>query len=229
MGLTIHFQLSLPATTPRAHVVQRLEQLRSAAVALPFDDVGAVTFARAGETLGDQMAARPLLERCFLMWAWLQVERGVVTVDEPITDDAANQYEPIETTTYENDFEDGVLPEAIGFAVDVGINCEPAMFGLAWVPPRDADFRQLDDQPPVWRWHCSCRTAYACLESGDHFIRCHTAIVALLDHAKAIGFAVGVGDESGYWETRDLGRLQAHAEQRDGLVELSGALSDGPG
>ena len=235
MGLTIHFELGLPATTPRSDVIDRLERLRAAATMLPFANVGDVALTRAGEALGDGLAERPQLERCFRMWAWLQVEHGRIVVaadqdaDAPLEELRDVQ---IATVRYEadDDIEDGVLPEAAGFAVDVGVHCEPAMFGLAWVPPRDAQFRQLDDEPPVWRWHCSCKTQYASMESDEHFIRCHTALVALLDEARLLGFEVDVTDEGEYWEARDLDRLVAHLRHINHVMaEFSGALHDAIG
>ena len=231
MGLTIHFGLALPAVTPRAEVVDRLERLRTAATLLPFAAVGDVALTRAGEALGEGLVDRPQLERCFRMWAWLQVEHGRV-VDGAGEVAAELPDVQIETMTFEadDDFDDGVLPEAVGFAIDVGAHCEPAMFGLAWVPPRDAQFRQLDDEPPVWRWHCSCKTQYASMESDEHFIRCHTALVALLDEARSLGFDVDVTDEGEYWETRDLDRLGANLRRINHVMaEFSGALHDAIG
>ena len=236
MGLTIHFGLGLPASTPRDAVIDRVAQLRSAAAKLPFAAVGDVAVTHAGEALGSALAERPQLERCFRMWAWLQAEHDTIveTSREVISGAPGEDFADVEidTTVFEvdEDIDDGVLPEAVGFAIDVGAHCEPAMFGVAWVPPRDAHFRQMNDSPPVWRWHCSCKTQYASVESDEHFIRCHTSLVALLDEAKRLGFDVDVTDEGGYWDGRDIALLHAHLRQMNHLVaRFGGAVHDALG
>ena len=207
MGLTLHFNLSLPASTPREEVAEQFRRLRAAASRLPFEAVGPVTSTVAGEPLGDGTGVPDGLSYLFRLWASLQLD--------PSTS---------------GDHDDEVLPEAIGFSVIPGTQCEPAMFGLAFVPPRDEQWRSLHDQPSVWSWQCSCKTQYASNESDDHFIKCHTALVALLDEAVNIGLIVDVMDEGGYWESRDVDRLLAEVQTMNRIVaRFGGALDDAIG
>lgn len=204
MGLTLHFSLSLPATTPRNDVVERFRQLRAAATQLPFDGVGPLTTTSAGEALGD--SADDALSYLFRLWSSLQLDQS------------------------SNEGDDEILPDSVGFAIIPGVQSEPAMFGLAWVPPRDDQWRSLTDRPPSWFWHCSCKTQYASNESDEHFVKCHTALVALLDEAVKIGLIVEVDDEGGYWESRDVSRLLAQLGTMNRLVaRLGGALHDAIG
>src|SRR5690349_21226637 len=69
MGLTLHFSLALPATTPRDEVTDRLRQLHSAATRLPLERVGP-------------------LSGMFKLWAWLQLDPGTTGVSEEALPDA---------------------------------------------------------------------------------------------------------------------------------------------
>jgi hypothetical protein len=62
----------------------------------------------------------------------------------------------------------------------------------------------------------------------DHFVACHRAVIALLDAARALGIAVEVRDDSGYWDHRDERRLVESAEHWNALVaKIAGRLADG--
>jgi hypothetical protein len=81
-----------------------------------------------------------------------------------------------------------------------GQGCEPAAFGFCKLPPVER-----------WQWSFSCCTQYASRpEHGglENFLRCHQALVALLDAIRGANLAeVEVGDDGGYWERRDPKRL----------------------
>jgi hypothetical protein len=85
------------------------------------------------------------------------------------------------------------------FPVWPGEGCEPAAFGFCDVPPGG------------WQWSYSCCTQHA--SSPEHggledFLRCHQALVALLDAIQGAGLAeVEVKDDGGYWERRDQEKL----------------------
>jgi hypothetical protein len=114
--------------------------------------------------------------------------------------------------------------------VKPGDRCEAATFGLAWVPPTDEDANRLHDEPYIWHWHTVCKTQYASVVSDEHLIRCHTSLVALLDHAPTLGFDVTVRDETHYWETRDTNRLLAEVGEMNRIVaRVAGALHDAIG
>jgi hypothetical protein len=206
MGLTLHFTLTLPATTPREQVAARLHQLHEAANRLPFERVGPLTSTTEGEPLGDAADDRPELVRLTRLWAWLQL-------------DPANA-----------DTDDELVPDAEGFAVIPGGHSEPAIFGLAWVPPRDEEWNPLPNEPKAWRWQCSCKTQYASIESDEHFVTCHTTLVSLLDEAVRIGLEVEVHDEGGYWDSRDVDRLLGEMRRMNRIVaRFGGALHDAIG
>ncbi len=86
------------------------------------------------------------------------------------------------------------------FPVWPGKGCEPAAFGLCKLPPVER-----------WQWSFSCCTQYASRpEHGglENFLRCHQALVALLDAIQGAGLAeVEVQDDGGYWERRDQEKL----------------------
>jgi hypothetical protein len=77
-----------------------------------------------------------------------------------------------------------------------GQGCEPAAFGFCKLPPVEG-----------WHWSFSCCTQHASrTEHGglENFLRCHLAVISLLDAIKQAGLAeVEVKDDGGYWERRD--------------------------
>jgi hypothetical protein len=100
----------------------------------------------------------------------------------------------------------------ICFTVRPGKGCEPAAFGFGKLPAADR-----------WQWSYSCCTQRASRpEHGglENFLRCHQAIVALLDAIKRASLAeVAVRDDGGYWECRDPQKL-AEAVQAWNDVDL---------
>jgi hypothetical protein len=202
MGLTVHFHIGLPATTPRDDVIDRVSRLRTAAELLPFAAVGPLVSTPEDPSLGPESP----LEGLVRWWTWLQTDHA-----GPATAGSG-------------------LPDAIAFGIDVGDQCEPATFGVAWLRPRDEDFRTLSNEPASWRWLCSCKTQYASNVSEEHFLQCHMAIIALLDEAVRLGFEVEVGDEGNYWDTRDVEQLRRHVEDTSHIIaRFAGALHDAVG
>jgi hypothetical protein len=198
MGLSIAYQLSLPPATDRATVVARVTELRERALRLPVKLVTDMMECQAGETLGSPGPSASL-EFWFRSWAAL-------TRDPEGSDE---------------------LPDATGFIVCPGDECEPAAFGLARVPAYDANWSQQPDAPRGWWWHSVTKTQYASIVSAEHFVRCHAAVVALLDAARELGFDVQVVDEGGYWESRDGDLLLASVDHMNQLVAgIAGTLYD---
>lgn len=119
----------------------------------------------------------------------------------------------------------GDVESARGFYIDPGEGCETAHIGFLLRADASGAVRE-------WFWHCSCKTQYASLVSNAHLIKCHTALVALLDHAISIGLDVVVRDETHYWETRDEQRLLDEVSRMNRIIAgIAGRLSDaiGPG
>jgi hypothetical protein len=203
MGLTIHYQLQLPRDTPAAKVADLVAQLHSAAKRLPFEEVGPLEHTTADGTSGNGFSAP--LGGFFMMCASLQL--GAEDEDGAWDQDA--------------------VPDAFGFAVMPGDGSEAASFGLAWLPPLDEERRPLPNKSPSWHWLAHCKTQYASNVSDAHFVHCHTTVIALLDEALKLGFDVSVGDEGGFWESRDTSQLVAKVTQSSRVIAgLAGALHD---
>lgn len=102
---------------------------------------------------------------------------------------------------------------ARGFMVDPGKGCESATFALV-----------RDER---WHWSAFCKTQYAAVVSDDHFVRCHTSLVALLDRAVALGIEVEVHDEGDYWTSRDEPTLLREVSRMNRIIAgFAGRLSD---
>ena len=204
MGLTIHHELRLPRDTPPETVEHLVTQLQAAATRLPFEQVSPVvrTFAN-GSTEVDR--SQPL--GLFFMF----LASMLLDATDPIT----------------GDWDRDALPDGYGFGVMPGEGSEAATFGVAWLQGRDNEFRLIPNEPPTWLWLSHCKTQYASNLSVDHFVRCHTSIVALLDEAVRLGFDVRVFDEGEYWETRDVAALAGKVDEMNHLIAgLAGALHD---
>jgi len=208
MGLTLHHELGLPATTSFTDVTDRVRELHAAATRLPFATVGPLHSIVEGETFEGAGRVADPLEHFFRFVALTTLE-GM---------DARTRCEADR------------LPQAVGFAVVPGRYSEAATFGLARVPPRDEEWHCLHDEPPVWHWYAFCKTQYASIVGTEHFVRCHTSLVALLDEAARLGFDVTVRDEGSYWETRDPNRLVAELNRMNHIVaRMAGAVHDAIG
>ena len=61
-----------------------------------------------------------------------------------------------------------------------------------------------------WSWGSFCKTQYASNPDAGgvaNFVRCHLAVIRLLDRAKAMGILESVKDEGHFWENRDVKAL----------------------
>ena len=80
----------------------------------------------------------------------------------------------------------------------------------------------------TWQW--CCKTQYASLPQHggtDNFLRVHTSLIALADHARSIGLEVDVTDDSNYWELRDPELLVAECERWNRrMAAFAGWLTD---
>ena len=83
--------------------------------------------------------------------------------------------------------------------------------GLAVYPKTmEVDGKRVRTNLSQWSWSSFCKTQYASNpEYGgvEHFLRCHLAVVKLLDHAKTLGLLGEVNDEGDFWEKRDVQAL----------------------
>jgi hypothetical protein len=183
-----------------------MEQLRKRASDLPFAEVGAVV-----ELKGRNCDHRNYQGNDELRWLVIQ----------------AGQYVEHGGVHYQ------VKPKhLVAFSTYPGEGCEEANFGLALYPPavfpRDAITgrgHKVDTGLKGWCWSSFCKTEYA---SGaqyggvENFLRCHLAVIRMLDHAKELGILGSVSDEGDFWEKRDVAALAREVgdwnEQIAGLV-----------
>lgn len=184
MGLTIHYKLQAK-TNSRKQARQLLEQLRQKALDLPFKEVGEIVEVD-GDTADFNQLDREDPHRWLLIQAGQYLIRG------------ERHYR--------------VTPQrVIAFSTYPGDGSEEANFGLAVYPKTiEIEGKRIRTNLGDWSWGSFCKTQYASNpECGgvENFLRCHLAIVKLLDHAKELGILQEVSDEGGFWEKRDMKAL----------------------
>lgn len=227
MGLTIHYKLSLPAKTLLPDVRQKLRALRQHCLDLPFKEVG-----KPVEFKGDECDWNKRDREDPLRWFLIQSDTFVNYKYGP--GGKPFRVEGFENGTYSRN----VLPQQIvGFSTWPGEGCEEANIGLCRFPkttiiPHKWTGKQhrLTVGDGAWHWHSFCKTQYSnSPECGglENFLRCHLSVVAMLDAAKKLGFAVECNDEGGYWEKRDVQDLVKEIGQWDAFIAaFGGALKD---
>ena len=218
MGLTIHYSLRSNLPKPKQARIL-VAALRRRAQDLPFDSVGEI-IERSGpecdfKKCGDDDPHR-----------WLLIQAG--------------QY--VELPGSEGRYSFSVAPtELIAFETFPGPGCEPANLGLCRYPAvievddpeHRGSKRRLRTKLSGWRWSSFCKTQYASnLEAGGvtNFLRCHLAVVRLLDYAKQINILDNVHDEGEFWENRDVKMLSQQVGHWNETVAAEfGKLKDGVG
>ncbi len=124
------------------------------------------------------------------------------------------------------------------FSTWPGEGCEQANFGFCRYPettevrhPRQPSLREtIPTRLRGWFWSSFCKTVYASNpEYGGmpHFLRCHLAVVKLLDRAKELGILENVSDEGDYWEDRNIEALaRCVGEWNTDIARWAGQLKD---
>jgi len=217
MGLTIHYQLATAGD--EAHARKLVQQLRQAALDLPFEHVGEIV-----EFRGDECDWQRRADDDQYRWLLIQARTQIAL---PVT--AAEKRRGV---TREMD----ILPlHVIAFETEPGDGCEPANFGLCRFPSEvpHPEFGKRQTKLKGWSWDSFCKTHYASdprCGGLPNFLRCHLGLVALLDEAQRLGFLGKVSDEGEFWETRSLDRLTKEiGEQSAMLAGFLGALQDAVG
>lgn len=184
MGLTIHYRLHAD-TTSAAEARSLVEQLRARALDLPFKEVGELTDL-GGDGADPDKLDRDDPNRWLLIQAGEYVERG--GRQYPVTPD-----------------------RLIAFSTWPGEGCEEANFGLALYPKTiEVGGRRVRTGLAGWSLSSFCKTQYASNpDCGglENFLRCHLAVVKLLDHAGTLGVVKDVSDEGEFFEKRDVRAL----------------------
>lgn len=216
MGLTIHYSLKSNTRSPKK-ARELVTHLRGRALDLPFAQVEDIVELHGNACDFDQ-CDRDDPHR------WLLIQAGQY-IDRPAPGG--------ETYSYH------VTPKhVIAFETLPGDGCEPANFGLCRYPAEievnDSDWphrkRKLRTGLSGWFWGSFCKTQYASnRDCGgvENFLRCHLAVVRVLDHAKLLHILEGVSDEGHFWENRDvtaLARQVGHWNQI--TASLAGKLKD---
>ena len=184
MGLTIHYALHADTDSP-TKARQLVEQLRQKALDLPFTEVGPVIETGGNSTdLDDVDPTDPN--------RWLLIQSG--------------QY------VERNGRHHRVTPKkVIAFSTWPGQGCEEANFGLALYPTSiEVDGKKIPTELNNWSWSSFCKTQYASnpdCGGVENFLRCHLAVVKLLDHAATLGILKEVSDEGDYFQNRDVPAL----------------------
>ena len=217
MGLTIHYQLA--ATGSEAHSRKLVQQLRQAALDLPFECAGdIIEFCGAGCDWKQRAKDDPH------RWLLIQAHNQITFPVEP--------EEKRKGIRREMD----VLPlHVIAFETEPGDGCEVANFGLCQFPSEVShpEVGKVQTKLKGWSWHSFCKTHYASdprCGGLPNFLRCHLGVVVLLDEAKKLGVLGKVSDEGGFWETRCLDRLTKEVgEQSAMLASVLGVLKDAMG
>lgn len=208
MGLTIHYNLKTdPLPTDEAR--RLVEQLRTFAGDLPFDEVG--------ELVEDGEESR------FSAKEKVNAYTGMVL---------ARTEHPFSFRLNGQDYGRFLRPSSIfAFSINPGEGCEQACFGLGRYPEEvECQGQKVPTGLIGWRWWSFCKTQYssnAKLGGLGQFLPCHVGIITLLDRAKELGILESVTDEGGYWEGRNLPELVKTIGKWNSMVAgLAGSLQD---
>jgi len=199
MGLTVHFKLAAPAGDTEAQAKRLVESMRR--VALRFQREGLV------DKVLPITSEATTLRRFGRDWLILPV------LGQENTSTGAE-----------------VCPaQGFLFRVVVGEDCEPLWLGLCRYP--ETILHQGYPLPTKagagWRLAGFSKTQYASLHGGEHFLRCHRAVVELLAALRTPGVRVKISDEGGYWPRRSVTALRQNLDQMNRLVAAAaGALKD---
>ncbi|MCH7689279.1 MAG: hypothetical protein IH899_21830 [Planctomycetes bacterium] len=204
MGLTIHYTFQNDTrSVPKARRV--VEQLRQRALDLPFKEVGDLVELGGAECDFDNHDQDD-------PHRWMLVQAG--------------QYIEHEDRHYT------ITPKhLIAFSTWPGEGCEQANFGLCLYPGTiEVDGRRIRTGLRGWSWQSFCKTQYASnSECGgvENFLRCHLAVIGMLDHAAKLGVLNEVSDEGEFWEKRSVEDLAREvAEWNAHLAGFVGQLKD---
>ena len=185
MGLTIHYSLRAQGTEAAARKL--ITALHQAAHDLPFKEVGDLV-----DLAGDACDFDRRDREDPLRWLLCQTQGSMEL--------KGGTYIRIAPT------------HVLAFTAWPGEGCEQSNMGLCRYPaeivhPR---FGKLKTKMPGWRWRSFCKTQYASnpdCGGVTNFLRCHLAVVALMDRAKALGCLHEVQDEGKFWEQRNVEAL----------------------
>ena len=223
MGLTIHWSLRSSTRSPKK-ARELVAWLRGRALDLPFENVGDIVELTGAECDFDALDQNDPNR-------WLLIQAGQ-HVHRPARGGDTHRYNAAPT-------------HVIAFETLPGPGCEAANFGLCRYPP----FLDLEEQERYvygkgfvrtrrkmrtgltgWRWSSFCKTQYASnpdCGGAQNFLRCHLAVIKVLDQAKSLGILDEVSDEGDFWEKRDIRALTEEVgEWNEMIAAFAGQMKD---
>ena len=189
MGLTIHFEASIPITE---NIIKKLQAVRQKCMDLPFEEVSDVKHQHI--TKEDIVFYRGLQRRFNYPFNSIEnlkhrdqllEERGLDTWTMIMVDEKKHP----------QDYETATLD------LWAGEGCEGT--NLIFSKKRK-----------YWRCKGFTKTQYA-----EQFVKCHLLVIRALDLLKEQGFEVKVKDEGHYWKTRDLEVLAQNINDYTTLIK----------
>lgn len=218
MGLTIHWKFKFNSNNEK-DALDAIQSMRQRAMDLPFDEVEDIIDLKGEDTKfvrGEGFEDDPN--------AWFKIQ--------------ANEYVNIpKGNGVTRSF--NVNPKRIiGFTIIVGPGCEPMNVFLAnyqkTISVDDSGIKKrLRTGLNGWVGGSFCKTQYAnnpACGGTQNFLRCHIAVIRLLDYAKELGILDYVNDEGDYYENRNIKEFVGEISKWDEMIAgLAGAMSDALG
>jgi len=211
MGLTIHYNLKSTTRSPKK-ARKLVAHLRGRALDLPSANVDDIV-----ELSGEECDFDKRDQDDPLRWLLIQ---ACQYVERPASGGRVRRYRVAPT-------------HVIAFGTLPGEGCEQANWGLCRYPTHievanpDLPWRTKRIRPglPGWRWSSFCKTQYSSNSQYggvENFLRCHLAVIRMLDHAQTLGILEEVCDEGEFWRNRDI---RALAKQVGDWNEMTAAFA----
>jgi hypothetical protein len=214
MGLTIHYSLKARAGDAQARKI--ITALHGTARDLPFQEISEIVELTGGQCDSNQHGSDDELG-----WLLVQAEESVELVRRRRVcgGQVYRAWLRVKPT------------RLLAFTTWPGKGCEEANFGLCRYPATvDTPDGPLKTQLYGWHWSSFCKTQYASdprYGGVANFLKCHLAVIAMLDRAKELGCLARVSDEGGFWEKRDLSALAGEiGSWNQMLAAYGGKLKD---
>ena len=216
MGLTIHYSLKSSTRSPKK-ARELIAHLRGRALDLPFAQVEDIVELK-GEECDFDRRGRNDPHR------WLLIQAGQY-IERPASGGGTYGYNVAPT-------------HVVAFETLPSDGCEAANFGLCRYPAHievtDPDRREQKKRLRTglsgWTWSSFCKTQYASNSACggvENFLRCHLAVIKVLDHAKSLGIVEEVSDEGDFWQDRDVRALAKQVgEWNEMIASFAGELKD---
>ena len=205
MGLTIHYYLKARSNDTAAR--QLITDLHHVAQDLPFQELGEII-----DLSGNACDHARRASDDPLRWLLIQASGSV-----QLTEKRSLTVQP---------------NRVLAFTAWPGEGCEEANFGLCRYPRSIShpDFGTVPTKLSGWRWRSFCKTQYASnpdCGGVPNFLRCHLAVIALLDKARELGCVDEVSDEGHFWDKRDVPALvQEIGSWNEMIAAFGGKLQD---